>query len=218
MRCIAKQTEPAAFSNWKKEANEQWQPSYGALQNPEKRVLHEALLNEQGNLCCYCGRRVSLLDSHIEHFRPQESWQTLALTYENLHASCIREVATCSPLHCGHAKGGEFKEEFAISPLDEHCESRFIYSSQDGSIYATDVEDASAKFMVKLLRLDISFLRARRAEALKNVFDTSFVGSATNEELVSLAKAFRAPGTNGEMTEFGHVLARFAEQLLEKSS
>ena len=43
------------------------------LQNPEKRELHEALIQEQGDICCYCGMRITRESSHIEHLKPQSS-------------------------------------------------------------------------------------------------------------------------------------------------
>lgn len=214
MKYVTKQAEPAMFAEWKAKANEEWQPSYEALQNPEKRVLHTALLTEQGSVCCYCGRTISLADSHIEHFRPQESHQDLALDYRNLHASCIRETNPGTPLHCGHAKGSGFDEKRIISPLSDGCERRFIYSLRDGAIYPTDKADEAAGYMISLLKLDVSFLNERRAEVLKNVYDDEFLVSASEEELAQLARAFRAPDQTGRLSNFGHVLSRYAEQLL----
>lgn len=214
MKCVKKHLEPMTFIDWKAQENEEWQPSYATLQNPEKRILHEALLTEQGHVCCYCGRTISLADSHIEHFQPQELREDLALDYENLHTSCIREVFPGAPLHCGHAKGSELTANRFISPKEADCEGRFLYSSQDGAIYPTDQKDDSATYMIGLLKLDVSFLQARRAEALKNVFDNEFLESATKEELAQLARAYRALDGTGRITSFGHVLSRFAEQLL----
>lgn len=213
MRRVIKATEPQTFTDWKAQANDAWQPSYGVLQNPEKRTLHHALLCEQGGACCYCGRTISLTDSHIEHFHPQETREDLALDYSNLHASCIRETEPGAPLHCGHAKGSDFDEGKAISPLDEGCERRFIYSAQDGAIYPADRVDESAAYMVGLLKLDIKFLCDRRAEALKRVFDDEFVMSASNQDLERLARAYRQLNDEGHLMEFGHVLSRYAEQL-----
>ena len=39
--------------------------------------------------------------------------------------------------------------------------------------------------------------------------------SATDEELQTLAQAYRTPDATGSLESFGHVLARFAEQMLE---
>ena len=214
MKRVAKQVEPAAFTDWKSKTSEAWQPRYGALQKPEKQALHAALLTEQGWVCCYCGRSISLLDSHIEHFRPQDAREDLALDYGNLHASCIRETEPGAPLHCGHTKGNDFDESCAISPQDTNCEHRFSYSAQDGTIYPSTMGDECAAYMVGLLKLDVKFLCNRRAEALKDVFDDAFVRSASDNDLVKLAHAYRVPDARGNLTGFGHALARYAEQLL----
>ena len=211
MRHYSKRAAPASFVTWKDKANADWQPSYGSLQNPEKRVLQQALLDEQGQLCCYCGRSITLADSHIEHFRSQEQREDLALDFENLLASCIRETEPGAPLHCGHAKGHDFDEVLHVSPLDPTCEGRFGYLLT-GAIVS---KDAGASYMTALLKLDIEFLRNRRGEALARVFDAEFIGSATVDELKTLARVNRLPDEKGTHESFGHVVARFAEQLLE---
>lgn len=213
MRHFVKGPPPADFEEWKSLANDDWQPTYDDLQNPQKGELHRALRNEQGHVCCYCGRSISVTDSHIEHFRPQELRTDLALSYDNLFASCIRETAHGAPLHCGHAKGNDFDDTLHISPLDVVTERRFIYTLT-GSVLPTDAADAQATYMSNLLRLDIEFLRNRRLDALANAFDEAFIASATIEELETLANAFRQRDANGHLDSFGHVLARYAEQLL----
>lgn len=216
MRHFVKGPPPAGFEAWKSLANDNWQPTYDDLQNPQKRELHQALLDEQGHICCYCGRGISLTDSHIEHFRPQELRDDLALNYDNVFASCIRETEPGAPLHCGHAKGNDFDEVRHVSPLDAACERRFIYTLT-GSALPTDAADAQATYMSNLLRLDIDFLRSRRLDALAKTFDETFIDSATNDELETLANAFRQRDANGHLESFGHVLARYAEQLLGRA-
>ncbi len=71
--------------------------------------------------------------------------------------------------------------------------------------------------MVRLLRLDVQFLRERRAQALQGAFDDEFVASASDDDLVKLAQAYRLPEASGRLTDFGHVLARYVEQLLGHS-
>jgi uncharacterized protein (TIGR02646 family) len=210
MKHVRKGLSPTAFEDWKALANADWAPTYGALRNPEKGVLHQALLNEQGWVCCYCGRGISAQDSHIEHFRPQEHFSHLALDFDNLHASCIRETAPGAPLHCGHAKSAEFDETRHLSPLDASCETWFSYTLQ-GKIMATD---ARADHMVKLLRLDIPFLNSRREESIRKVFDPEFLDTVTPQELRQLSHAFRAWDSEGRAESFGHAVARFAEQRL----
>ena len=60
MRYIQKSQEPSSFAQWKALANEDWQPTWENLQNPEKNLLKEALLSEQYYVCCYCCGRITL--------------------------------------------------------------------------------------------------------------------------------------------------------------
>lgn len=213
MKRVVKGESPYGFEQWKSKASAEWAPGYSSLQNPEKKELHAALLKEQGYVCCYCGRDISLVDSHIEHFRPQELREDIALDYANLFASCIRETKPGAPLHCGHAKGNAFDEANHVSPLDDDCERRFIYTL-DGAIAPTDQADHAAQHMRQLLRLDIAFLRNRRQEFLRAVFDPDFLVSASNDELRLLAAAYSTPDADGRLESFGHVLGRYVEQLL----
>lgn len=214
MRHFSKGASPAEFEAWKARANDDWQPSYRNLAGEPKRKLHQSLLEEQGNVCCYCGRNISEVDSHLEHFRPQEHYEKLALDHKNLFASCIREKKPGNPLHCGHAKENSFDERKHISPLDPKCEGRFAYTLE-GAILPSQAPDENAEYMSKLLKLDIEFLQNRRAEVLQQVFDAAFLGSVTDAELERLAQTYRAT-TNGSCVSFGHVVARYAEQLLER--
>lgn len=209
MKHVVKGIEPQPLLDWKAHANEEWTPSYDKLQNPEKRALHEALLSEQGFVCCYCGGRIDRGSSHIEHFRPQEAHADLELEFANLHASCLRETAPRLPLHCGHAKGSHFDEAQAISPLDPGCEARFSYRL-DGGITGND---AQASYMCDLLCLQVGVLQRRREQALAGVFDNDFLTSASGKELGQIASGFRQRD-NAILPDFGHVIANCAEQLL----
>lgn len=212
MKQVFKGTEPASFSQWKASTNDDWVPTYSTLQNPEKRALHARLLLEQGGFCCYCGRDIDAASSHIEHFRPQEHFEELALEYQNLHASCIRETKPGSPLHCGHVKGNWFDEAEHISPTEDGCELRFRYLLT-GQIQATDTYDSPATKMIEVLALDIAYLNNRRQDALERVFDPAFVAQATDEDFKTITTALRATEL-GNQQAFDHVVARFAEQIL----
>lgn len=213
MKHVIKGAAPAIFDAWKAMANEDWVPTYAGLQNPEKLALQKSLLAEQGGVCCYCGREISEVDSHIEHFRPQTEHEDLALDYSNIFASCIRETSPGAPLHCGHAKGDECDEETLISPLEPDCEARFLYTLS-GEISPRDPTDAQAKYMQELVKLDIPFLRNRREEVLKRTFDVDFLDSATELELQALRDAFLNRNGEGKLQSFAHVLARYTAQRL----
>ncbi|WP_273823207.1 MULTISPECIES: retron system putative HNH endonuclease [Pseudomonas] len=212
MKQVIKGTEPASFTAWKADANPDWQPAYDTLQNPQKRDLHNSLLQEQRHACCYCGRDIDLHSSHIEHFRPQEHFEHLALDYGNLHASCLRETRPGNPLHCGHRKGNWFDEELHVSPLDEGCEQRFRYLL-NGKIEASSNNDPAASKMIEALALDIAYLNNRREEQLLGFFDNDFLLDASEEDLRKTVAHFRSI-EDARQFPFSHVVARYAEQLL----
>lgn len=210
MKRVIKGTEPASLIQWKALANEEWTPSYSILRNPEKQAVHQSLLHEQGNVCCYCGNTITLSTSHIEHFRPQCDFEDLDLEYSNLHASCQGETEDPKPAHCGHNKGSKFAEQH-ISPLEPDCESRFRFTLL-GHIESTTA-DVPANNMIDMLALDISFLNNRRKEKLLGIFDDDFLADFSPDELTVIIQRHRYP-ESGEHDAFDHVIARYAEQLL----
>lgn len=214
MKRVFKGTEPASFTEWKNSANAEWSPTYPTLQNPQKRELHNSLLLEQGFFCCYCGRETDADSSHIEHFKPQEHYEELALEYQNLHASCLRETKPGNPLHCSHRKGNWFDEAHYISPMDAQCEQRFRYL-RTGEIQPTDSDDLPATKMIEVLALDIAYLNHRRQNIIRRLFDDEFITQASDEDLTFLVAAIRSAETHDQKA-FDHVIARYAEQLLSR--
>jgi uncharacterized protein (TIGR02646 family) len=211
MKHVSKEAPAADLEAWKAQANETWTPTYQDLRNPEKQTLHSALLDEQGAVCCYCGRSISLEDSHIEHFRPQERYPALQLEYANLHASCMRGLQRSVPRHCGHAKDNGFDEDKHIAPVDPGCERRFMYTLR-GEIVPADLADERAQYMIDLLALETPTLRHLREEVLSQTLDPGFLASATQEELQQLRDGFQRRDPTGKLPGFGHVVARYAEQ------
>lgn len=214
MRYIDKGVEPLCFTLWKASGTPDWQPSYPELRNPEKAELHAALITEQLGNCCYCGRRIQADESHLEHFAPQEHFEDRALSYENIHASCIRDNKRGNPLHCGHGKSSDFDEVLAISPMDPGCEERFSYGRFTGSISATDPTDDAAVYMIKLLKLDIASLRTRRLKALDGLFTEDIELNASVYELQHVLASVEAADANGHQDSFAHVLAYHARSLI----
>ncbi len=169
MKYIKKGNEPEQFLEWKNKKSENWKPQYINIDSDVKQTLHQELIKEQGYICCYCGKRVSENDSHIEHFRPQKKYPSKELDYQNLHASCQGlskngedESDKKVPRHCGHLKGNWFDKKLLISPLSKNCETRFKFIGH-GQI---EGNDQAAKETIKKLGLDIDKLRALRREAI----------------------------------------------------
>lgn len=171
MKQIVKNQEPQQFSNWKRQggiANRRCWNQVG----PIKRVIHDALMDEQGYICCYCESRVNSDNSHVEHFRPRSTYPHLELDYSNLHCSCLRQLSKGEPRHCGHGKADWFDAALLISPLQQNCDRHFKFNG-NGDIVARNPTDSTAKETIKRLRLDLPKLNGLRKAALDDLWDLS---------------------------------------------
>lgn len=171
MKFIQKLDEPVELINWKQEQQLSGvNYNYSSLQNPQKKIVRETLLKEQGYICCYCCSRISETKSHIEHFMPQSRTNDeLSVDYRNLHVSCGSEGYW--PKCCGNRRKNQ---EVPVSPLDKECESYFTYMS-NGKI--TAVEDhhcqGDAKITIEVLGLNVYDLRKSREAAFETLIGLS---------------------------------------------
>jgi len=100
MKYIVRENEPVKFADWKNLKNDNWTPSFNILQGEEKMAVINALMEEQGHICCYCERRLEVGDCHIEHFKPQKGkygFPEMQLIYDNLLCSCQQELERGEP-------------------------------------------------------------------------------------------------------------------------
>jgi uncharacterized protein (TIGR02646 family) len=171
VKYIRKSNEPEVLTNFKAQANEDWQPSYDLLRGKDKQQFHHHLITEQGHICCYCGERIISADSHIEHFQPQTEYPHLELDYFNLIASCQQKIQPKEPRHCGMGKGDWFDPDLLVSPLIADCEEFFEYTV-DGQILPTrEVDKASAaRETIDRLCLNIRKLQAARTGAIDSLY------------------------------------------------
>ena len=209
MKYIRKREEPEEFTNWKNLENDDWQPNWdNNFQAPQKPIVHEALLGEQGFICCYCGMRITRETSHIEHLKPRSIYPHLALDYTNLMASCQgeSEVPPPHPLHCGHKKFDWYDEQLMVSPLEANCEDFFRYLGS-GDILSIEDSDrqAAAEITIEKLGLNIPKLIRMRAEAIDGILQAT--EGLTNEEIQQLADGLAQPDVNGQYTPFWGAIA-----------
>ena len=166
MKHINKSSEPEFFGSWKADNPDK---TYALFPRKEKKTLKKKLIQEQGGICCYCEQSIILSNSHIEHFRPQDTYKGLSLDYNNLLCSCQKEPDKETPLHCGHCKGNWFEEGLLVSPLDPSCEDRFHFTD-DGRIFPAVLDDEVAAETIKRLALDIPALSSARKAVIEAIY------------------------------------------------
>ncbi len=196
---IIKEGEPQEFIDWKKKDKMyvKGKPNWDRLPSSIKNILREKISREQGFICCYCERRITSNDFHLEHLKPKDGskYPLLQLDYDNLLCSCQLELEKGEPRHCGNGKGSWYDEAKFVSPLQADCENRFKYT-YDGQIFPSDSNDDAAITTIARLRLDIDKLNKFRENAIEPFLNLD--SSLSQDELNSFVHGYLA-----EKSEFG---------------
>jgi uncharacterized protein (TIGR02646 family) len=115
--------------------------SYRSSNDPNKKYdnyrdkdgLGKSLLEEQGNICCYCMQRIPDKKGRfkIEHWEPQSLCPERQLIYENLLASCLGGEG--GPKHMQHCDTSKADRKITINPTDPRCESLITFTRKSKS-------------------------------------------------------------------------------------
>lgn len=197
MKHIVKQGEPQSFSDWKAQSNDDWQPTYEDLRGSIKADVKVALTKEQGYICCYCERRLTDLDSHIEHFQPQNNQDVDPLDYKNMLCSCQRQMEKGEPRRCGNLKGNWFNKELLVSPFELKCEARFAFTG-DGLIKPALDSDQGALETIMKLGLAVPKLNALRRGAVEPFLDDQI----SNDDINTFVAGYLEKDADGRFGEF----------------
>lgn len=194
MKHVKKAGMPNEYKIWRKKVRGSVNEDYRCLQNPEKAILHRALLQEQGWLCAYTMRGIDEQNSHIEHIKPESLCRAdqvgSDLDYDNL-ISCF----PCLGMERRYRYGAQEKDKWwendgaeFVSPLHPTCEGRFGFDLE-GNIKAAD-NDSAAKTTIDVLKLDHPSLTDDRKRVIQE-----FVYGQAGDDPISKAQAQRAIGS-----------------------
>lgn len=221
MKYIEKGEEPESFTVWKASENEDWKPHWDDFRSPQKSKVHEALIQEQGYLCCYCGLRIDRNSSHIEHLKPRAHYPKLALEYSNLLASCpgegddqdqkqSQELLTKAE-HCGPWKKDWYDADLMVSPMTKNCADYFIYTGF-GEILPTDdpTMQVAANATIERLGLNNAKLEASRRRALQAILP--ILEGLSIDEMKKLAQAYSQKDAEGKYVRFCTAIISFLER------
>jgi uncharacterized protein (TIGR02646 family) len=222
MRFIQKRQEPSEFATWKQKENANWQPNWENFQKPEKIIVHNALLAEQGYICCYCGQLIDRATSHIEHFQPRTHYPQLSLSYGNFLASCPGYPAdeTQQPQppkrpqeFCGQKKGAWYEPDLTVSPLQKDCMSYFRYTAIGEILPTRETPKAkAAASTIQALGLNHAVLTLSRKRLIAGVLQD--MESLTAEDIQQLIDLYDRPDSFGKLTPFcSAIIYRLQDEL-----
>ena len=197
MKHIVKDRNTPLFDKWKASDNEDWQPTYEDLRGTEKKEVKDSLMKEQGYICCYCERRLTDDDSHIEHFTPQSNNAVDPLDYSNMLCSCQNQLVQGDDRHCGVSKGNWFDKDLLISPLYLDCEGHFAFTA-DGKIHPDNESDVAATKTIEKLKLDIGILNDSRKKAIEPFLYEGLDG----EDFLKFVNGYLKKNSSGMFGEF----------------
>ncbi|WP_434683511.1 retron system putative HNH endonuclease [Pseudanabaena minima] len=225
MRYIKKGQEPQSFTDWKSQENDNWKPTYSDLRGQIKSDVHDALLKEQGYTCCYCGMKINIDISHIEHLHPQNEQDpeqpknlALAIDFSNLLASCgfsekykisdpeqKYETALHCLQHCGCKRGNN---PLSVSPLQVDCSDFFRYTGS-GEIRPAEDPDKkkAASETIQTLNLNYDNLVAMREEAIDQAVQG--LEELTVEDLEILIQSYEQPNRQAFSFAITYILKQF---------
>lgn len=203
MKHIHKGSAPDCLKEWIASSSENCQATYADMPQGIKNTVKAALMTEQGWLCCYCERRLTDEDSHIEHFCPQSYPDVDPLDFSNMLCSCQNQLKKGEPRHCGHRKEKWFDPDLLISPLQPDCESRFAFTGR-GEIMPANKEDRAASETIAKLGLNIRKLQDMRKNAIEPFLDEHL----NIEDLRKFVTAYLNRDKNGEFGQF-HTTIRY---------
>ncbi len=187
------------------------------------KKFKQAILRDQGFICCYCGQLIKESTCIVEHVLPKSKYRHLAGEYENLLLSCKptqeeeneRKKAggnkknNIKYWHCDKLKDNE---ELNYTPLQKDCASHFIYLD-NGEVKG---DDMLADADIKTLGLNCNYLKRRRYSAILGaMFDDSDV-LLSNEELEQYATLVMNRKLDGSFIEFCFVIEGAINHLLKK--
>lgn len=198
MKYIRKNPEPGAFTRWKSVKRRLKNPMWQKLTNPTKNIVRNALIDEQGHICCYCGIRIDS-KNHIDHIMPRSIHKSKMFDWNNLLVSCQRDPRPPEPKHCGWARKNK---PLKISPLDPDCENRFRYLANGRILPASSGSkaDEMAQEVIDDLNLDNEKLKILREGAINGVL--AGIENLNESQLINLIAGYKQKDSNGRYSEF----------------
>ena len=168
MKQIIKLKEPNSFVEHRTKTHS----NFDNIPPEAKEELKQKLLVEQGKICCYCMKRIPekiekdgiiSYEMKVEHFKCQDQYESLQLTYLNLFGACTGNEGKPKKLQTCDTK--KAKQELTINLLTNspNCETMFKYNAE-GEISSVNDDPEINRQINEVLNLNMQTLKDGRSE------------------------------------------------------
>lgn len=198
MKAINKKSEPNSLTKYRLQPNATYD---GPNFTPIKNDIRVSLLIEQGYICAYCMRRISISNMKVEHWACQHANPTLQLSYKNLLGCCNgNEGNPPKDQTCDTSKGGQLLS-YSPSESTHRIESKVMFSL-DGRILSDDVGfDEELNTVLNLNHARLKRNRELQLEALQGQLNHK-QGRRTRQELQSMFTTYNSVDSTGKFREY----------------
>ena len=209
MRTIEKGKEPPSLRKHRKSGG-----TYETYTQTDD--LRGALLAEQGHLCGYCMKRISLRAMKIEHWASQSDNEDRTVDYGNVMGACTGGDGEREALqHCDTSRGNT---PLKVNPLDpaQRCE-RLLGFLGNGEIFSTDPEiQKDLDVTLNLNNERIKPARQKILDSLLHRLGKESPGYWTPSMLESELSAWKKLDASGMYRAYCQVAIYFLEKKLKK--
>ncbi|MCG8384712.1 MAG: hypothetical protein MJA30_04160 [Cytophagales bacterium] len=164
MKAISKRQEPKSLTEHRAAGGD-----YTGLDKAETRT---SLLAEQGQICCYCMKRIpergKTPGSKIEHFLCQRHHRGEELNYSNMLLACLGNEGSPKHLQTCDTRKGDASLSYNPSNRGRNIERLIKYTS-DGEIYSDDAR--LDQELNDVLNLNSQTLKLNRKNFFRHVRD-----------------------------------------------
>jgi uncharacterized protein (TIGR02646 family) len=190
---------------------------YGQIPADIRAKVIEALLKEQGYICCYTGIRISEVNMHVEHLKPQsiskQNGDHDDIAYSNMLAAYPRGGCQFG----ARAREDWYDLENFIHPLNRLCETVFKFDLEGCIHPVADIDnDSPAKRTIAKLKLDHESIEEMRRQAIDEVFfpEDSILSEAKLRRIIDTGYSVR--DSKGRYPHFCFIIEQVAKQVLRK--
>lgn len=189
---------------------------YDNLRTETKTAIRKSLLAEQGYLCAYCMKRISLQGATIEHYDPQSAQNGTDMSYRNMLGVCDGGAKTDGRgnerLTCDKHRGDT---SLTVDPLDRYTVDKIKYK-RNGIIFSDDPDINNDLDNTLNLNSRHSYLIANRKAVYEELVSAiKRNGGKSRAFLMHIKEKYEAFDENGKLIPYSGVALYYINKWLK---